>query len=578
MRLQLYLPTLALTGFACVFAQQQYTISTIAGNNSSGYTGDNGAATSAQLFEPGGIVVDSSGNIYIADSVNHVVRKISNGTITTYAGTGATPGYTGDGGPAAKAELNNPTGLALDASGNLYIADSANNLIREVSSSGTITTIAGSNSLGGGYTGDGAAALDAQLSDPVAVAVDSSGNLYIADANNNVIREVSGGNINTLVGGIATSGQLNHPTAVVVDPAGNLFIADTVGRRIVEYSPGGAFTVLAGDESFGFGGDGGPGTQATLYDPMGVAVDPSGNVYIADTLNSRVRLLSNGVINTIAGDGYPGYFGDGGPATQAALYFPRSVALDKSGNVYVSDSANQLVRLLTPVPLAPATANAVVNAASYTAQISPGSLATLFGTHLAASLTVASAPLPQSLAGISITVNGRPAPILAVTSTQVNFQVPWEITPGNAQVVVSVNGSAANTLTIPVLTAAPGIFSDASGRAIAQNLDYSLNTASNPVKAGGTIIAYLTGSGPVNVAASDGIAASATPVAKAMSQTSATIGSLPAQVSFVGLAPGFVGLTQMNIVVPSGLASGDYPLSVTIGGQTSNSGIISVNE
>lgn len=572
MRLQLSFPALALASVSCLVAQQ-YTISTIAGNNTSGYSGDSGAATSAQLNEPGGILVDSSGNIYIADSGNHRVRKISNGTITTIAGTGS-PGYTGDGGAATSAELNNPTGLALDSSGNLYIADAANNLIREVSPSGTITTIAGNNSMGAGYTGDGGPATTAQLNDPTAVAVDKYGNLYIADANNNVIRLVADGYISTFVGGTATIGQLSHPDAVVVDQYVNLFIADTVGRRIVEFTDTNNFVVLVGNESYGYNGDGIPATQASLYDPMDLAVDPSDNIYIADTLNCRIRFVSNSIINTIAGDGFPGYFGDGGPATQAWLYFPRSVALDSAGNVYIGDSYNNVVRKLTPV--APATANAVVNAASYAPRISPGSLATLFGTHLGASLTIASAPLPTTLGGVSITVNGRQAPILAATSAQVNFQVPWETLPGNADVVVSVNGSAANTLNVPVLAAAPGIFSDGSGRAIAQNSDYSQNTAGNPAKAGSTIMAYLTGSGPVNVAMSDGAVASASPLARAMSQTSATIGSLPAEVSFVGLAPGFVGLTQMNIVVPSSLASGDYPLSVTIGDQTSNAGIISV--
>ena len=573
MSLRHYFPALALANISFLFAQQ-YSIKTIAGNNSSGYSGDSGAPTSAQLNQPGSIVVDSSGNIYIADAGNHVVRKISNGTITTYAGNG-TAGFSGDGGPASKAELYNPVGLALDSSGNLFIADAANNLIREVSSSGNITTFAGSSDLGAGYAGDGGPALQAQLNDPTGVAVDKYGNVYIADAANNVIRLVAEGYISTFVGGTATIGQLSHPDTVVVDQYLNLFISDTVGRRIVEFTDTANFVVLAGNvESYGYNGDGIAATQASLYDPMSVALDNSGNIYIADTLNCRIRMVSNGIISTIAGDGFPGYFGDGGLATEAWLYFPRSVALDNVGNVYIGDSYNNVVRELTPV--APATANAVVNAASYTPQISPGSLATLFGTHLAGSLTLANVPLPKSLADVSITVNGRPAPILAVTSTQVNFQVPWETLPGNAQVVVSINGSAGNALTVPVLAAAPGIFSDTSGRAVAQNTDYTLNTASNPVQAGGTIIAYLTGSGPVNMAVSDGIAASANPAPKAMSQTSATIGSLPAEVSFVGLAPGFVGLTQMNIIVPQGLASGDYPLSVTIGGQTSNSGIISV--
>ena len=572
--MRFYFPALVAAGALCAFGQQQYTISTIAGNNTSGFSGDGGAATAAQLNQPGGIVVDKSGNIYFADGGNYRVRKISNGTISTIAGNG-TLGYSGDGAAATAAELNNPVGLALDGIGNLFIADAANNVIREVSlSTGNITTFAGNNSLGAGYTGDGAAATSAQLSDPVAVAVDSFENVYIADANNNVIREVSSGNINTLIGGAATVGQLTFPDSVVIDANQNLFIADTVGRRIVEFTAAGSFNVVAGNTSFGFSGDGGPATSAALFDPMDAVVDSAGNLYIADTLNSRIRVVSNGIINTIAGTDFPGYLGDGGPATQAALNFPRAVAVDASGNVYISDSQNNVIRMLTPV-VSP-TANAVVNAASYTPQISPGSLATLFGTHLGGALVTANAPLPMSLSGVSITVNGRQAPILAVTSNQVNFQVPWETSAGSAEVIVSVNGFAANSLAVKVSETAPGIFSEPGGRAAVLNPDNSLNTDANPAKVGSTIEAYLTGSGPVNVAMSDGLAAGSSPLAEAMSQSSATIGPLPAQVSFTGLAPGFVGLTQMNIVVPSGLAPGDYPLIVTIGGQTSNAGTISV--
>ncbi|HYL37268.1 MAG TPA: NHL repeat-containing protein [Bryobacteraceae bacterium] len=323
---------------------QPYTINTVAGNGTPGFSGDGGAANQAQLSLPGGVAIDPSGNIYIADAGNHCVRKVSNGIISTVAGTAGKAGYSGDKAAATSATLRNPTGVALDSSGNLYIADAGNNVIRQVATSGTITTFAGNG--GADYLGDGGAATSASLNDPVALAVDSAGNLYIADAGNNVIREVSGGNINTIVGSSVTTEQLHHPDGIARDAAGNLYIADTVARRVLEFS-GGAVTVLAGNQEIGFGGDNGPATQAALFDPMGVAVDASGNVYIADTFNSRIREITrDGNITTIAGTGYPAYFGDGGPALSATLYFPRSVAVDASGNIYVSDTSSNALRVL----------------------------------------------------------------------------------------------------------------------------------------------------------------------------------------------------------------------------------------
>ncbi|HEY6392401.1 MAG TPA: SMP-30/gluconolactonase/LRE family protein [Bryobacteraceae bacterium] len=561
---------------ASAWGQQQYTISTFAGTNVQGFSGDSGAPASAQLGLPGRIALDSSGKIYFADGANNRVRLISGGTITTYAGNG-TAGFAGDGSAATNAKLNDPIGLALDSSGNLYIADAGNNAIRKVTTSGTISTIAGNNTAG--YSGDGGAATSAQLNDPVAVAVDTSGNVYIADANNFVIRMISGTTISTIVGGAATPfTQLNHPDGLALGPGGILYIADTGNKRIAKFANG-ALTSFAGNGTSTFAGDNGPAINASLNDPVGVAVDAAGNVYIADTFHNRIRKVSSsGIITTIAGNGTAFYSGDGGAATNATLFFPHDVAIDSSGNVYVADTSNNVIRLLTPqTPVL--SANGVVNAATFLPKVSPGALASIFGTNFASgNISATGSTLPTVLGPVSVTVNNRNAPLLFVSPTQVNFQVPWETGLGNATISVIVNGLISNSVSVPVLSAAPGLFVLPSGGAVVQNSDFTLNSPSNPAKSGSTIIAYLTGSGPVSPAVASGARASADPLSIVISSKGATIGSTAATVSFAGLAPGFVGLLQMNIVVPSTLAAGDYPLTITINGESSNSATISVSK
>src|ERR1700677_254828 len=308
--------TLGVLSLSCAWSQQ-YTINTYAGNRTAGFSGDGGAPTSAQFNLPLGLTFDSSGNLYIADSFNQRIRKISGGSISTVAGNG-TGGYTGDGAAATSAELLGPSSVAVDSSGNLYIADTANHVIRMVTTGGTISTIAGTNT--GGYAGDGGPAIDAELEFPTGVAVDAGGNVYIADSGNNVIREISGGNINTIVG--ANAGQfLNDPESVLVDSSGNLYISEQSGYRISKYSNGN-LTVLAGNGNIGYSGDNGPGTDASVNEPTGIALDSQGYLCFCDTDNSVIRKISpNGIITTIAGTTIggivtPGYYGDGGFATQ----------------------------------------------------------------------------------------------------------------------------------------------------------------------------------------------------------------------------------------------------------------------
>ncbi len=336
--------TLGVLSLSCAWGQQ-YVISTYAGNGSAGFSGDGGAPTTAQFSGPLGLTFDSSGNLYIVDSVNQRIRKISGGVISTVAGNG-TGGYSGDGKAATSAELLDPSAVAVDSSGNLYIADTSNHVIREVTTNGNISTIAGTNT--GGYAGDGGAATVAELEFPTGVAVDSSGNIYIADSGNSVIREITTGTINTIVGGAATPVHLNDPESVLVDSSGNLYISDQSGFRILKFS-GGVATIIAGNGNIGSSGDNGLAVNAALDQPSGIALDAQGYLYICDTDNSKIRKLSpGGIITTVAGLGSPGFYGDGGPASGSLLYFPRGIVVDKSGNVYISDTGNDRIRELQP--------------------------------------------------------------------------------------------------------------------------------------------------------------------------------------------------------------------------------------
>jgi sugar lactone lactonase YvrE len=319
------------------------------------------------LVRPAAIVYDAAGNLFIADAGGNVVREVSaSGSITVVAGTGV-QGFRGDGGPASAAEFDSPAGLAVDAAGDLFIADAHNQRIREVvAATGVVATIAGTGTAG--FAGDGGAATSARLARPTALAFDASGNLYVVDTDNHRIRRITGsGVISTIAGngvdgyggdgGQATATAIDSPNGLAVDATGNLYFADTRNGLVREVSAAtGVLSTVAGTHSSAagfapFNGDGGPATAAGLARPSGLSIDAAGNLYIADRENHRVRKVSpSGTITTVAGDGAEGFSGDGGMATAANLDAPRAVVVSPGGLVTLADSGNARVRQLDALP------------------------------------------------------------------------------------------------------------------------------------------------------------------------------------------------------------------------------------
>jgi uncharacterized protein (TIGR03437 family) len=316
-------------------------IDTIAGTDRP--VNDGGKGISALLNSPGGIVTDAAGNTIFADSGNHRVRQISPaGTITTIVGTGI-PGYSGDGGPATAARIITPQGLALDASGNLYIADYGADVVRKVSPEGNISTVAGNGA--NGNTGSTGKATAAALSGPFGLAVDKPGNLYIAEYFNNAVRKVTpDGNIQTFTGS-----KFTNAAGLAIDAAGAVYISASGENRIYKASAAGSVTVFAGNGSYDFAGDGGAATAASLASPWGLAFDASGNLWVGDTGNNRIRrVATDGSIQTVIGSGSAGITNFSSDPTSASVYRPSGVAIDAKGLVFWAEAGNNRIRYYNP--------------------------------------------------------------------------------------------------------------------------------------------------------------------------------------------------------------------------------------
>jgi serine/threonine-protein kinase len=566
---------------------QAQTITTVAGNTSWGRVNN--------------VSIDSAGNLYAADYNNAVVWKTTPlGVTTVYAGTTGQPGFAGDSGPATSGKLNGPLSTAIAADGTLYIGDYNNDRIRKVSPVGIISTFAGTGVAG--WTGDGAQASTARIYGPFSMTIDSKGALYFVDYANYRIRKITpDGVINTIAGsgkftvsgdgGLATATDI-FPGFVAVGSDGTVYFSDdgypNLGsHRLRAVSPTtGMVSTIAGNKTSGFLGDGGPATAAELRSVDGVALDSSGNIYIADADGERIRKVApNGIITTYAGTGSAGSAGDGGPAAMATFFGPTGLTQDAQDNLYVVDTNNKKIRKIAPVPI-PSISSAGISP-SFLGRSNFGSnmFVEIYGSNLAAtsrgwaSSDFNGANAPTKLDGVSVTVDGKAAYINYVSPGQVNINTPDDtaVGPVNIQVTNSY-GVVSNVVTAnrarvsPTLHTVPLFNVGGKQYVAAHTPDFSTFIGTPGMiagvpfataKPGDVVIIFALGCGATNPPVAAGtLAPQTSPLALPYTML---IGGVQAEVQFAGMIAGNVGLYQFNVVIPN-LSPGDQTIELQVDG------------
>lgn len=534
-----------------------YMVSTAAGNgNPAGNGATTGTPTSVAVGDARAVAIDPSGNVDF--SAGSRLWQLSKGQLTVLTGNGVNASN-GDGNDPLNASIADPDAIAFDASGNAYLPEYALEEVRKYGG-GSISTplfMTRYNQPVGAHT----------------LAIDP--NLFMLLPVPTGILRYDGSKLTMLI-----PTALSNPYSMIEDSSGNLYLSDMGLNQVLKITPSGVVTVVAGTGLAGFGGDGGPAMQGMLNAPAGIAFDSQGTLYIADSGNNRIRTVTaDGSIHTIAGSGLPGYAGDGSTADFASFLNPLGVAVDGSGNVYIADAGNNRLRVLSPQNTPTPQVNAM-QGPDVATTLAPGALFSLYGSKLAPSgysNETNTNTWPRDMNGVSVTINGIAAPLYYVSATQINGQIPFETAPGNATATVANNGSQTGQVKFQVVAAQPDVLVQNGGtQAIAVNQTGTVNTPSTPAHAGDVEVLYLSGIGIPNPAVPTGAPSpSAEPLARVNYSYSITLNGQQVPVAYLGYAPGFPALVQANFTIPAGL-TGQVALVVTVNNQSSAKTFISV--
>jgi uncharacterized protein (TIGR03437 family) len=568
-------------------------ITTVAGTGTLGFSGDGGPAKNAMLWRPNAVAVDGAGNLYIADADNFRIRKVDTaGVITTVAGNGAI-GSSGDGGLAINAALFEIRGVAVDGAGNIYISDQAAKSVRKVNAAGIISTVAGNGTLG--FSGDGGPATSAAFNAPYNTAVDGAGNLYIADFGNRRVRKVdTAGIIRSIAGGGGSAANIGDggpptsalldPTDVAVDSAGNLYIADVATNRVRKITIGARVPGLSVSASaLYFSAIAGGNTPA----PQMVTVSTAGVVPLSFAVSASTasggNWLSAGMSTGLT------------PAQLTVSISSAVAAGSYKGTIVLTPTAPDLPPISIPVTLnvtatGPArpgvSASGVVNGASFQPGVVANSWATIQGTNLASTTTdwnsvIGSGQLPTSLGGVTVTFGARPAYLAYISPTQINLLVP-DVSPGTVPVLVTNSGATNSPINAPLNRYGPAFFLWPGNQVVATRQDFSVavkpgtfaGAQTVAAKPGDVLILWGTGFGPTTPAAPPGVPVPGDNTYSTSTMPTIMINNLPATVYGAALAPGYAGLYQVAIQAPASPADGDWPVMANIGGVASATGMV----